>query len=443
MRGAVAICLLAGVNAYAGLVENVTCTKDKTQSYTLYLPSKYTTDRKWPALFVFDPRSRGTFAAELFRNGAEEHGWILLSSNNTRSDTGWDVNVRALEAMVPELSKYAVDPQRIYAAGFSGGATVAWVLARAQNLAGVITAGQPYQPDIDPAHMTFAVWGSAGIFDFNNQDVRHIDIDAARSGRPHHVEIFDGVHQWTPEPLARAAIEWHEIQAMRLKLRPVDASIVDRAYQAEVHRAESAPTELAALRRYEGIVRDFEGVHDTSDAARKVAAVRDSARIRDQLRDEKKADDWERSQIVSMVQRLRDVLAEDVNPLSAVRRLGVARLQRETAEPTAHAAAARRVLESLAAQAGFYLPEKYFAARDYNRAAVVLSIATIVKPERAGLHYDLARAQARAGRKEEALTALERSLALGVKNVDPRSEEDFSSLRALPRFEEILRGSGR
>jgi hypothetical protein len=55
------------------------------------------------------------------------------------------------------------------------------------------------------------------------------------------------------------------------------------------------------------------------------------------------------------------------------------------------------------------------------------------------LHYDLARAQARAGRKEEALAALERALKLGVKNVDPRNEADFATLRSLPRFEEMLR----
>ena len=439
MRIASVLLLFLTLEAQAAITENVRCARDSSQSYTLYLPSRYSTERKWPVLFVFDPRGRGTFAAELFRNGAEESGWIVLSSNNTRSDSTWDVNVRALEAMVPELSKYAADPQRIYAAGFSGGATVAWVLVRAKHFVGVINAGQPYQPDIDPAHATFAVWGAAGMYDFNNSDVRRIDEDVARSGQPHHVEIFDGVHQWMPEPLAREAIAWHELQAMRTHQRPLDAAFVDRLFDSGMQRAASATPDLAKLRLYEGLVRDFEGLRDTNEAARAVASLRDSPRVRDQKREERKADEYEKSQISSLIGRLSQVLADDLPPPSAERSLGLARVQREAAEASAHGAAARRVLEALAAQTGFYLPEKYFAAREYNRAAIVLTIATAVKPERAPLHYDLARAQARAGRKEEALAALERALKLGVKNVDPRTEADFASLRSLPRFEEITR----
>jgi hypothetical protein len=109
------------------LVENVACQRDNSQTYTLYLPSQYSGDRRWPLLLIFDPRGRGTFAAEIFREPAEKYGWILMSSNNTRSDGPWEPNQRALAP---------------------GGAVVAWALAqRTQEIAGVIAVvSLPFSP---------------------------------------------------------------------------------------------------------------------------------------------------------------------------------------------------------------------------------------------------------------------------------------------------------
>src|SRR5512143_3793124 len=90
---------LAGVaqaNAAPGsTVEGVVCPSDPTQTYTLYLPPKYDRSRRWPLLLVFDPRGRGTLAAELFRDSAAAYGWIIVSSDNTRSDGPWEPNARA------------------------------------------------------------------------------------------------------------------------------------------------------------------------------------------------------------------------------------------------------------------------------------------------------------------------------------------------------------
>lgn len=41
------------------IVEKVTCADDATQSYALYLPSRYSPDRTWPILYAFDARARG------------------------------------------------------------------------------------------------------------------------------------------------------------------------------------------------------------------------------------------------------------------------------------------------------------------------------------------------------------------------------------------------
>ena len=75
------------------LVPGVESEVDPTQTYTLYLPRAFDASKKWPVLLIFDPRGRSVLAAELFREAADTHGWILVSSDNTRSDGPMEPNL--------------------------------------------------------------------------------------------------------------------------------------------------------------------------------------------------------------------------------------------------------------------------------------------------------------------------------------------------------------
>src|SRR5687768_9535038 len=68
-----------------GRFEKVVIQADPSQSYVLYLPTAYRSDRKWPILYVLDARSNGVEAGKRFLAGAERYGFIVASSNNTFS----------------------------------------------------------------------------------------------------------------------------------------------------------------------------------------------------------------------------------------------------------------------------------------------------------------------------------------------------------------------
>ena len=73
------------------------------------------------------------------------------------------------------LGGYAVDERRVYTAGHSGGATVAWMLARQTGqIAGVIASGQPNPGVADQRkESAFAWFGAAGHSDFNFIEVKN------------------------------------------------------------------------------------------------------------------------------------------------------------------------------------------------------------------------------------------------------------------------------
>src|SRR5215467_10261976 len=120
---------------------SVAVAADPSYSYALYLPSAYSSSKRWPLLLVFDPFARGEVSVKLFHEAAEKYGFIVIGSNNSRNFQDPSNAIRLLGTDVKE--RYAVDPRRIYVAGLSGGARVASSIALACKscIAGVIANG--------------------------------------------------------------------------------------------------------------------------------------------------------------------------------------------------------------------------------------------------------------------------------------------------------------
>lgn len=335
----VAILLAAtqpGQPARGTLVEHVSCPGDPTQTYTLYLPSTYQPSRTWPLLLVFDPGGRAARAAEVFRDVAERFGWIIAASENSRNGP-WEPTLRAVNAMWPALlGGYSVDERRVYAAGHSGGATVAWMLARQTGqIAGVIVSGQPNPESNDNKGKPFAWFGMAGHVDFNFMEVKKIDQDLARTSNPHRVEFFDGGHQWPPPDLVARAFAWMEIVAMKDGRRSRDLDLARTLLGQDMARAgelEQRGLVTETWRSYGAIASSYSGVIDASEAERRRHNLEAGDRFKTALKIEERADRRERDQAVALGRVLTRLTADDV-PLAAELR---SRLNLDTLVKTSH-----------------------------------------------------------------------------------------------------------
>ena len=129
---------------------------------------------------------------ELFQEAAETHGWIIVSSDNTRSDGPMEPNTIALQALWPEIhERLPTDFDRIYAAGFSGGAAVAKVLSKATGeLAGILACGGRYFPEYLEDN-DVPIFSTAGLFDFNYREMHELDDFLAKKGNLHRIVVFD------------------------------------------------------------------------------------------------------------------------------------------------------------------------------------------------------------------------------------------------------------
>jgi tetratricopeptide (TPR) repeat protein len=433
------------------VVDKVDCAATPGETYALYLPSGYTPDRSWPILFILDPRARGPLAAEKFRAGAEKHGYILASSNSSQSDVAWDPNTKAMRAMWTDThSRFRIDDRRVYAAGFSGTVRAAITLARAVpgTIAGIVGAGAGFPFEAPPRKGDpFVFFGTIGTKDFNWYEMMDLEPRLEDTGIVHRIEIFDGVHQWPPEPLAVRALDWMELQAMKAGTRPKDPALIEAFWKDTLERArafESSGDLFLAWRTWSGAAADFAGLRDTAEAAAKSAEIKANPAFQRDLKDREARMKQDKEFLARAPQALSGVdsdgQAMTLSQVISALKIRDLKKKAESSPIEDERLSAQRVLNTLAGQTGFYLPQKFSERKQWDRVVFFLSIAAEIAPEDYSVFYDRAAAYAQKGDRKRAIADLRQAVQKGYKDL-PALEKDqaFNSVRQEEGYKEVVK----
>jgi len=273
------------------IVEDVKCAGDPAQSYALYVPSTYTPDRPWNLLIAFHPGARGRLMVEKYRAAAEQYGYIVAGSNTSRNGP-WSISAAAVQAMSADLGRrFAIDAERLYLTGLSGGARVAMQVALGKNrIAGVIASSAGY-PDNQPrATVPFPVFGTAGTEDFNYIEMRLLD---RKLTSPHYLAVFSGGHTLPPDEVALEAIEWMELQAMKTGRRTRDDALVDRLLEKRQRLIAASTGGAESVHLLDALVADFKGLRDVSAEAARAKDLSRQPEVKKTLARERADDDAE------------------------------------------------------------------------------------------------------------------------------------------------------
>lgn len=432
------------------IVPRIVCRSDPRFSFALYLPKKLDASGSRPLLLLFDARGRGALAAERFREGAERFGWMIISSNDTRSDDAAAPNGEAIQALWKDAQiRFPVDTRRIVTAGFSGGARLAFAVAMSRGSAsGGVIAVSGGLPTGEPAKSDpgFPVFGTAGTRDFNYREMRSLDRSLEKTGASHRLEVFDGGHEWPPADVAARAVAWIEVQAMKRGTRGADPALSGQLLDEALARSRSLEAAGDLASAYETALsasRDFEKVAPTGKV--RETAARLKAAALPLIAEAERRDVREDSTVRRLREELDKILA-DPDPLpfaTVVSRLEIARLRERSASssgPEADRLSAARIVEDLFAQTVFYRPRAFIEKNEPRKAALSLEIATSLKPDSPVAWYDLACARARSGDARRALEALRTALDRGFRDAKLlATDPDLDALRGLEEFRELTK----
>lgn len=409
------------------VVERLACRDAPDHAYALYLPTAYAEDPGRPLVIVMDPRGRAVPALERVRGAAEGRGYVVMSSYDTRSDGPREPNAAALRALLPEAeARFGIDTSRIYLAGFSGTARAAWdfALALPGHVAGILSFGAGLPPGRETADgARFAVFGGAGVTDFNYQEMRRFEDLLGAAGVPHRIRFYPGGHAWPPPEMFEEALTWMELQAIRAGLRPASAAFVEDAYRESLAAArllEQSDTP-GAFRRYGWIREDFDGLIPVTAAEERWTELRRDPEVRRTRKQEDRIAARERSFQSRFHEHLASLRSATPlpEPATSVSRLGIPALrQQEEAGDPLEREMATRMLETVFVYTSFYEARRFLESGDPARALLMVEIAAAARPGHPRVCWNRARALAQLGDPDGALEALSCVIASGAVTRD-------------------------
>ncbi len=267
-----------------GQIGNVICASDATQSYTLYLPSAYTSAKRWPIIYFFDPAGRGRRPIDLYKDIGETYGFILAGSNNSRNFS--NEQSKAVNAIWEDTHvRLSLDEHRVYTSGFSGGARVAGAMALGSpgQVAGVVAHGAGYPSSRAASKDGLPYFFAVGNEDFNWPEVVNIRREREALGSPYRVSVYAGKHQWAPASVMEEAVQYLTLKAMQNGSLAPDAGFIERASEKlkeDAVVAERSKDSIAEFSAYRALVADFTGLRDVKEFAAKLNELQQSPGLR-------------------------------------------------------------------------------------------------------------------------------------------------------------------
>ncbi|HET6228174.1 MAG TPA: hypothetical protein VFF27_17975, partial [Bacteroidia bacterium] len=253
------------------VIDKVPCKADSSQSYALYLPVDYVTTKTYPVVFIFDPHGDGKLPVTNYKDLAEKYHFILAGSNNSKNGTAWEDVQKIANTFFNDVRiRYAVNTQRIYCMGFSGGARIANALTMNDgSINGVICAGAAAPAaQASGGRENYYFMAVVGTADFNYVEMKKYDmVDLAGHNIKHRLIEFDGKHEWPPVETMDEAFLWMELNQMRKDPKEKNDSLINKGIQTATRQLQDDLNKKEMRKAYENCrktINFYENLGDLS-----------------------------------------------------------------------------------------------------------------------------------------------------------------------------------
>jgi len=247
-----------------GKIQDAVAVNDSiSESFALYLPKNFDITKKWPVVFVFDMQSRGRQAASMLLRSAEEEGYVLAASNHVHDSLSISKNVLVASRMISGLaSLIAIDKNRMYTAGFEGGARLASMLpAFIPKIAGVLSCGAAISNiEVLNVKKPFHFIGLVGVEDYNYSEMMTSEKVLNKMNFPNQLFAFKGGAKWPVQKYITLALQSFTLSAMAKGNVTRDSAYIQNAFSNHMLETNSllASQPLLAQDHLWGVMEIFQ-----------------------------------------------------------------------------------------------------------------------------------------------------------------------------------------
>jgi len=238
--GLVISCTAQQLTLKKGIIIDSLSVRDSiSETFSLYLPSSFEVSRAWPVLFVFDMKGRGKQALSMFKEAAEQQGYILAASNDLRDSAQISKNIIVANRMFNAVtSLLPIHKNRIYTGGFSAGGRFSTLIPTfIKGVQGVLACGAPVaNTEVLSSKNPFHFIGVVGNGDYNYTEMLAVEKALNKLKFPNQLLVFDGDHKWPATEYLAKSLEIFTMAAMAKGHIPKDTVLVEEMYRNDLAR---------------------------------------------------------------------------------------------------------------------------------------------------------------------------------------------------------------
>lgn len=417
------------------------------ETFALYLPSGYSAEKQSAIVFIFDPAARGAHALKSFTAASEKYNLILVSSNNSRN-TAYEENFQIADRWFKEVfSQFPIDPEQIYAAGFSGGSRLASTIGVSTGaFKGIVGCGaafsvNPSQAPYANDHFYYA--GMVGTLDMNYQEMNRAQDWLTKIGLPNRLFIFEGEHRWPDQSWITRAFDWFALQDMIRGKIPPDDNFLREYLAAELQAADvwshtQQPVEAVEL--YQQVISDLGPFFDLDSIEVKIKSLSRTKSYKKNLKSREAVAGLEKDWTDKLLGRIRQEREGKELPRDYKWwKKELAQLDdkySESSEP--HLSSMGKRLQGMIFAVAIEGLESDLAEGHKNGTAYFIQLMLANWPDNPFIQYRVSKAYLRTGREDLALEHLKSAIAHGWDKQQILNDPVFHSLKNHPEYRALV-----
>jgi hypothetical protein len=422
------------------IINNVVCKDDQSLGYCLYLPSDYNLDRTWPVIFCFDPKGDGKLPVTLFKETAEKYGYIIAGSNNSRNGLQMQEIKHITDILFADINeKIAVNPNRVYLAGFSGGARIACSIAFGNSsVLGVIACSAGFDQSVYQSNFNFI--GIAGDEDMNFLEMKQLEKSMTNWAGRHELIVFNGKHQWPPEQTLAQALKTFELFAIKDKITDTNRTLIndylsrDTIRVNQLEKSNSIDSIALAFQILNNAIYVLTGLADTIILASERDALLQNKDLTEYL---KKEDEVESNEAQKQSEYSKALSSNSIAWWK--KELNSLRKTESNSKYNIERLSAKRLLAFISLMSYSYV-NATISQENWKASIPFLQIYGTADPDNPDYYYFLSCYLANTGYTQQALVALKKSLSLGFNDKFKLVNDPLlDKLRASPEFGELIK----
>lgn len=232
------------------IIDSVVVDEDSQETFSLFLPTSFKNEGKWPILTILDLMGENKKALSMFTSVAEKEGFILASPNNLSDSVTLSKNMQFLGNMFSEISRILpVNKNRIYTAGFSAGAQFASLVPLfIKEVDGVISIGGSLpNAELLSTKNRFHYVGIVAREDFSFRDLVQSKKILNQLKFENQLILFDAENKLPEQPHLLQALRWLKLSDMAKGILSKDSVLIKESFTKDINTIDALVKENKLL----------------------------------------------------------------------------------------------------------------------------------------------------------------------------------------------------